>query len=71
MHGGPVFQPSYVQAFAGRKRAAFWRKLAFPNLVRARARKEQLRWERRREYTDEELTEFMADLTPMVGEPSA
>ncbi len=29
--------PNRVQTFAGRKRAAYWRKLGFPNLLRARA----------------------------------
>jgi hypothetical protein len=32
---------------AGRMRAKFWRKLGFPNLVRARAKQAQLREERK------------------------
>ena len=60
MHDEP--RPTYVQAYAGRRRAAYWRKLGFPNLVRARARRAELRLEGRTAFPESALTMFMADL---------
>ena len=57
-------RPTYVQAYAGRKRARYWRKLGFPNLVRARARLAELRLEGRTAFPESALTTFMADLDP-------
>ena len=62
MHNEP--RPTYVQAYAGRKRARYWRKLGFPNLVRARPRRAELRLEGSTGFPESGPTTFIVDLDP-------
>jgi hypothetical protein len=60
---------TYVQAFAGRRRAAFWRKLGFPNCANAREKKALLRLERAPKSSETELHDFLTTDIPKLPEP--
>jgi hypothetical protein len=54
--------PRRAQRHAGRKRAAYWRKLGFANLARARIAAATIREMRRNGYSDAMLVDCMVDL---------
>jgi hypothetical protein len=54
--------PTYVQAFASRKRAAYWRNLDFAHLTRPRIAAATIHEMRRNKYGDETLVDCLAGL---------
>ena len=54
----------------GKRRAAFWRKLGFPNCARARAKLAELREHQRVGYTERELR-IMSEMHGLFDLPGA